>query len=318
MPGGARNYTFTVNNYTGLLDPALWPHATYCIYQEELAPSGTPHLQGYVQFSAKRTLVTVKGLPGLEGAHLEPARGSPASNIAYCSKEDGRLSDSPYIFGEPQLKGQGARTDMEAIADMARAGHSLKRIAETDPSNFIRYSNGIAKLQNLVAPKRGSHKSDTTVCLVFYGAGGTGKSTFARRLAHYLSSDDGCSGEVFSLPTAKGSGTYWDTYDNGDVVIIDEMKGDRMKPTDFNTLIDNGALQVPVHGGFCQFNSKYVIVTTNVSPKQWWPSLQFPRSLQRRITLFPIFRNLAYVDPSSLVRPGFRYEPRLGQFIIDQ
>ena len=293
-----------------MLDPSLWPDVKYCKYQEEVGASGTPHLQGFVLFERKKTLVSVSRLEGLEHAHLEVMRGTIAQNDDYTGKAAGRLG-GPYSFGESPGHGQGARTDLDNIAASLRSGVSLKRVAEDYPSNFIRYHRGLAALQNQVAPRRGDY--DFTLCFVFYGAGGTGKSTFARRLAHFLSSDDGCSGDVYHLSPPKSSGTYWDGYNQGDVVIIDEFKGNRFQPTAFNQLIDAGALAVPTHGGQIQFNSRYVLVTTNVSPKNWWPNLEFRRSLRRRLILFPIFRNLARTRASNL--PSIIFEPRLGQFI---
>ena len=308
MTGSAKHYAFTLNNYDALLDPSQWPALAYCVYQEEIGPSGTPHLQGFASFTKRVTLSSVSRLPGLERAHLEVCAGTPQQNEAYCTKEEGRLG-GPYRFGEAPT-GQGARKDLDTIAAKIKSGASLKRIAEDHPSDFIRYHRGFQSLQTFTAPRRSD--DDKTLCFVFYGAGGTGKSSFARRLARYLSSDDNASGEVFSLPPAKGSGQYWDGYNQGDVVIIDEFKGNRMQPTEFNQLIDSGAHCVPVHGGQVQFNSRYVIITTNVTPSEWWPSLKFQHSLRRRIIMWPIFRRL---DIRPDLRPSVIFEPRLGQFV---
>jgi hypothetical protein len=307
MPGGAKNYVFTVNNYDSLIYPDEWPLMTYCIYQEEIGESGTPHLQGYVSFSEKRTLVTVSQLPGLERARLATAKGSAAQNKTYCTKAD--ALGGPYEYGTPPA-GQGQRKDLDVIADKLKQGVSLKRIAIDHPSDFIRYSTGLHKLQSYVAPRRSDN--DETICFVFFGAGGTGKSSFARKLARRLSSEDGASGDVFSLSPSKGSGQYWDGYNQHDVVIIDEFKGNRMQPTDFNQLIDAGEFCVPVHHGQVQFNSKVVIITTNVHPSQWWPNVQFKHSLRRRLIMWPLFRRLDF-KPKS--RPSVIFDPTLGQFI---
>lgn len=311
MPGGAKRYAFTLNNYVALLDPSLWPHCEYCVYQEEVGESGTPHLQGYVVFTTKRTLATVKALDGLGGAHFETCRGTAQQNFDYCTKETNRLG-GPYIWpeGASLPSGQGARKDLDVIASKIKDGASLKRIAEDHPSDFIRYHNGLQKLQTYIAPRRSNDLK--TVCFVFFGAGGTGKSTFARRLAGYLASEDGASGDVFSLAPVKGSGQYWDGYNQNDVVIIDEFKGNRMQPTEFNQLIDSGEHCVPVHGGQVQFNSRYVIITTNVHPSQWWPAIQFQHSLRRRIVMFPTFRRLDY--RRSPLLPPLVFDHRLGVF----
>lgn len=86
----AKNWCFTLNNYTEgyeLLIKALYPDSiNYLIYGHEIAPTtGTPHLQGYVQFTKKLRLTGIKKLFGPD-PHFEVAAGTPAQNKAYCSK----------------------------------------------------------------------------------------------------------------------------------------------------------------------------------------------------------------------------------------
>lgn len=77
------------------LDPPLhWAdrqHFRYMIYQVEQAPeTGKIHLQGYLNFKAKVSLVMLKRLYS-STAHWEVARGTLAENIAYCSKDKSRI-----------------------------------------------------------------------------------------------------------------------------------------------------------------------------------------------------------------------------------
>lgn len=95
----AKQWCFTLNNYKELLDPSLFPSCTFCVYQEEVGESGTPHLQGFLQFCDRVSLPFVRDLPGLDGAHFEIVRGSAKQNVAYVTKADGRLG-GPYEFGE--------------------------------------------------------------------------------------------------------------------------------------------------------------------------------------------------------------------------
>jgi len=169
------------------------------------------------------------------------------------------------------------------------SGVPMRQIAREHPTTFIRYNRGIVALQAQTATHRSIDSK--TLCIVCYGAGGSGKTTFAHRLAGYLAGSDE---RVFVLPSAKASGTYWTNYCVGDVVVIDEMKGNRFEPTFFNKLIDGGQMYVPGYGCELVFNSKYVLITTNVSPKEWWPKVQFKHSLQRRLLCFPVFRRLDF------------------------
>lgn len=47
----AKNWCFTINNPTGLLDFESFPPIKYAVYQEEVGKKGNYHFQGYVTFS---------------------------------------------------------------------------------------------------------------------------------------------------------------------------------------------------------------------------------------------------------------------------
>lgn len=285
--------------------PEFWPRCTFAVWQMELAPDTlAPHYQGYMELDTQVAFSTLHLFEGLETAHFESRRGTQAQAIAYCQKEDSRM-DGPYTWGTP--KHQGFRTDVAEVTKLAKAGKSLKRVADEFPEFVIKYPTGTKLLLNLHAKPR----DFLTVCFVLYGAGGTGKTTFADKLAHRL-----CEGDqkVYDVPMPKGGGMiYWDTYDQGDVCVINEFKGNYMLPTYFNSLIDKIGFEVATHGGSKHFASKYVIITTNVNPLHWWPELKYKKSLRRRIILWPIFRNLGYVALPKQPRvqfPGYIVAPR--------
>ncbi len=284
----SRNMCFTLNADDPepllLLDPSSWPHCKFCVYQREVGTH--EHFQGYMEFDEKLSYVQVHTYEGMARAALFARRGTAKQAAQYCRKTDETYVEGPWEYGEQSH--QGMRQDLLDVYSDIKQGSSLKRIADDHPVEFIKYPGGIAKMTHLLSTKRGDF--ETTVCFVFFGAGGSGKSTTARRLARYLSGDK----DTYVVPEEKGSGLYWDGYNQGDVCIIDEFKGSRMKPTMFNMLIDAGPCQVPVHGGTMEFNSLYVIITTNVHPQLWWPKVEFKRSLRRRIIMWPIFRNLAF------------------------
>lgn len=265
-------------------DPSVWPHCTYCVWQLEISNHNRLHWQMYAEFDVAMMWTTLHTYDGLDDppAHFEVRRGTQAQAIAYARKADTRV-EGPWEWGVPKHQGQSVA--LTEVATSLKRGAPLREIADSHPVEMIRHASGIAKFQVLVAKPRPDDLE--TLCFVFYGAGGTGKSTFARKLASYLGP------RTFKVPSAKGSGLYWDGYAQGDVVLIDEFKGNRMQPTEFNQLIDRGPHQVPVHGGTTEFNSRYVLITTNVNPRNWW-DIEYMRSLRRRIILFPIFRNLGY------------------------
>jgi len=293
MAERTRNVCFT--SWDALqLDPQVWPHCTYATWQLELSPTTNKlHWQGYAEFDVAVSWSSLHHLDGFSNppAHFEARRGTQKQAVAYAQKEASRV-EGPWTYGEP--KHQGQQTAILDAVTAIRSGSSMKDLAESHPIEVVRYSSGLTKVHHLLSKPRPHDVK--TVCFVFYGAGGTGKSSFALRLANYLGP------RIYRVPSAKGSGLYWDGYSQGDVVIIDEFKGNRMQPTEFNMLIDSGPHQVPIHGGTTEFNSAYVIITTNVSPKNWW-EIEFLKSLRRRIVLFPIFRNLSFQRPKPQLCP---------------
>lgn len=158
----------------------------------------------------------------------------------------------------------------------------MRQIALEHPTTFVRYNRGMIALQSIVNPPRGD--TEQTQCFVFLGEGGIGKSILARALARAFALLLGVG--IFSVPSAKTSGTYWTRYTYGDIVLIEEMRGNRFQPDFFNRLIDRGQMDVPIYGGELPFNSKVVIITTNYHPLTWWRLPRVAREpLMRRIVL---------------------------------
>lgn len=61
----------------------------YVVWQTETTQKGGLHLQIYLYWKSARTFKRMKTL--FPGAHIEIARGSAASNKAYCTKEKSKV-----------------------------------------------------------------------------------------------------------------------------------------------------------------------------------------------------------------------------------
>ena len=96
--GASLRWCMTLNNYTSkdlnMIVLKVRSFCRYAIIAKEVGESGTPHLQGYIEFKTRRR---PKGVFSMERIHWEKAKGSKECNINYCSKEDPK----PYIFPEP-------------------------------------------------------------------------------------------------------------------------------------------------------------------------------------------------------------------------
>ncbi len=119
-----------------------------------------------------------------------------------------------------------------------------------------------------------------TEIITLVGDTGVGKTRWAY---HYYP-------DLYSVPPPKNSGTYFDDYDDHEVVLIDEMHGHFFSYSALLRLTDRYALHVPVHGGTVNFRPKTIILTSNSSPSDWYDSIKFPwidGPLERRLCTGP-------------------------------
>lgn len=92
---GAKRWPFTWNNYPEDWLAQMAPGLDGCewIVGFEVGASGTPHLQGYVEFPTKVRPIGYKGFPKeihWGDADGKPCKGDRAHNVKYCSK-DGKV-----------------------------------------------------------------------------------------------------------------------------------------------------------------------------------------------------------------------------------
>lgn len=89
------HYCFTFNNYQNnpeAIISELLPGCQYILFGYEIATTGTPHLQGYVQFTKKlkkcsAILTLTKKVKSFQNLyHLTQCKGSDMDNYNYCRK----------------------------------------------------------------------------------------------------------------------------------------------------------------------------------------------------------------------------------------
>lgn len=111
-----KSWCFTLNNfsedeYRKIIEYGASPACEYLVVGREVGASGTPHLQGYLVLSVRQRLPYVKAAIG-NRAHIEAARGSPAANRVYCTK-DGSFQEC----GTLPTALQGKRSDIDIFKD---------------------------------------------------------------------------------------------------------------------------------------------------------------------------------------------------------
>lgn len=261
---GSRNYMLTDFN----LENDLNQHADwikYAIWQVEQCPkTGKRHIQAYIELPKPMRINQVKNLYGCSGIHLEKRRGNQADAIQYCSKEDTRC-EGPWEFGE-RGKGQGHRSDLDAVAEMVKEKKSLREIAEEHPATFIRYHRGIKELKNTTDDKKRTWKTEVFIVI---GEPGIGKTRWAW--------------ENFDDIYVKPHGTkWWDGYTGQEDVLIDDYNG-YMEYEYLLQLCDRYPMKVETKGGHVEFLAKYIIITSNKVLESWYTNT---KALKRRVTEF--------------------------------
>lgn len=252
----AKNYAFTINNPTEDEELNLQNlEVGFIIYQLEQGDNNTPHFQGYVQFATRKTLLSAKRAIS-QRAHLEVARGSPQENVAYCSK-DPKIR-GPYRHGE--ISNPGERTDILRFIEATKTASNDAELLELCPRQFVLYTRCIDRIRNSIIVKRTWEMENT----VYWGPSGSGKT----RRAMDESGDD-----TYWLSKGDTSQTiWWDGYRGQATVIIDDFYG-WLPWTFILRLLDRYPFAVQYKGGYREFTSQKIIITSNTEPSVWYKNV---------------------------------------------
>lgn len=244
----SRNFCFTLNNYTPEHVLALNNlKCTYLVYGYETAPTtGTPHLQGYVEFNNSVRFETMKNKIAKE-IHLESRKGTAAQAADYCKKggnfyEDGHLSQ------------QGRRGDIERAVELARSDEPRPQLTGYQELGYQAYRH---LLNGFSVAERQRNWKPTVYW--FYGPTGSGKS----RLAEEMFPNAWWSAEDLK---------WWDGYDAHEDVILDELRFDHVRLSTLLRLLDRHPFRVAIKGGFRQLLAKNIVITSCFHPSRIYPN----------------------------------------------
>lgn len=179
-----------------------------------------------------------------------------------------------FEYGKPAK--QGARTDLEKAASVAKETLDIRAVADASPVQFIKYHRGIERYIQVLKSTKQRHEK--TQVHFFYGATGTGKSRTANREAKAI-------GSVYYKPR----GEWWDGYEQQDCVILDDFYG-WLPYDELLRLCDRYPHRVPVKGGYEIFNSKHIFITSNKPLEELYRFDRFTvEPLKRRIEDIRLF-----------------------------
>ncbi len=176
-----RNALITLNNPT-LEEAIFWKRlarnerernklqVSYVVFQEEKGLNGTPHFQIYVEFTRAIRLAGIKRRLG-QRIHIERRRGTQAQAIAYCLKEQTRVTDGDRGEGG-EAKKLGKDKLSVVMAALAEEGSDLATISSDYACTFVKYG---AKIISYRLSQLGPRNSAPEVHIL-YGPTGVGKT----------------------------------------------------------------------------------------------------------------------------------------------
>lgn len=242
--------------------PYLPTNVSYIKGQLERGQGGYLHWQLLVVFPDKVRLLRLKEVFGKE-THAELSRSSAAND--YVWKEETRVGGTSFELGKLAFK-RDSKADWDKIRQLAIIGEF-----DSIPSDvFIRHYSSLRRITADYCVPRGIERS----VFVFWGRTGTGKSYRAWQEAGL---------DAFPKdPRTK----FWDGYRSHKHVVIDEFRG----AIDISHVLrwfDKYPVIVEVKGSSLVLNAEKIWITSNISPRDWYPTLDYEtkEALLRRLKI---------------------------------
>jgi len=276
----AKHWCFTLNNYTQqnedqILSAFNAGGIDYVVYGKEVGASGTPHLQGFVSFKARKRIPGCISLLGQ--AHYSVARSIGAS-IDYCKKE-GVVTE----HGTPpnlQPTSQGKRSDLEAFKDAVKGGmvdfkelrEAFSDVVAKYPRFALAYVRDHKPLptieaftlygwQSHLVERLSEEPNSRTVIFVVDETGNTGKTAVCNHIERNLD----C---VQIMKCGKRDDMAFELDENIRVLVIDVSRSaSQFLNYQFIEDVKDGRVFSPKYESFTKrFNSPHVVVMMNEEP----------------------------------------------------
>lgn len=275
MTKRARGWCITLNNYEerdwDTIGDFVRDNCVYGILGREQGEGGTPHIQGYLHFSNARTFAAVLKRLGNNRIHLEAAKGTPQQNREYCSKEGSYVEHGSIPI-------QGKRNDLIEIQDKLDSGVPEMQLASEHFAKWCQYRRSFTAYRQL---RQRVERNWKTNVVWIYGPTGTGKTFRAIGEATRLS-------QAQPWINFDNSGTWFDGYQGQKTVIFDDFRGEC--PLAFLLrLCDRYPMVVPVKGGSVNWQPRIIYITSNISPREAYGSVDID-------LLLPLYRRIEVLE----------------------
>jgi len=287
-PPRFRAMVFTMNNYTKDLVTVVQEviksgAARYCIYGEEVAKTGTPHLQGFIYWNDPKTLeAACKVIPKCAfKVSADNSRTGYAKAIAYCRK-DGKVWEAGKPPASQKTKGEAGALVYAEAYDQAVMGN----LEHIDRVLLVRH---YAAFKAIAKDYQKRPADLSSVCGIWiWGPAGVGKSRLARRL---------CDNKYYP----KGLTKWWDGYQSEEVVVIDDISPFHRELGDVAKLwTDRFPFVGETKGSAMMIRPKYVVFTSQFEIEEIWNDFATVQALKRRVTVVHIEDQDTNIDSITL------------------
>ena len=286
----SRNYVFTDWEPTRQWSDYNWEvlGARYAVGQFEVAPTtGQRHFQGYVELVKPTRYVALKRIwPGPQrGANVwfGCRMGTATQARRYCMKDETRAPSTesnpsgPFEFGTFVDNGHGGRKrkrdphidDAELVKKLMLEGKTRFDIIMLYPHFADRYRSLFDHMELHIAGLKQRETTSRPRCKVvaIQGQAGTGKSSTIRKLVEELNMD------LYTMPI--GNSGFCDDYAEEDVLMVEELESKTLEFERFKSIADCTHTKMRrKHKAALPFNSKLLVMITNHSFKDIWPTLK--------------------------------------------
>lgn len=268
----ARCFCFTLNNYSETEYENLKNNInySYIIIGKEIGKENTPHLQGYIEFDNPKSFGSLKKIN--KRIHWEIRRGNQKQAIDYCKKDNNFIE-----LGEK--KSQGQRTDLDNVKKDLDENKGMRHISKNYNYQCIKFS------EKWLTYNENKRKNKPHVTWI-YGPSGSGKT---RKAYEIIGEND-----VYEKDTTK----WWDGYDKQDYCLLDDFRGKQMEFNALLKLLDRYAYRVEFKGGFRQFESNNIIITSINHPKDAYGFLDKKEPLNQLIRRIDSIIKIKTNDPA--------------------
>lgn len=242
----------------------------FLVYQLEKCPTTEKlHWQGYAEMKKPMRMKTAQQELGIMGAHMETRKGNAWDAFQYCIKEESAVEEVIHIHGtqpSKEHKGQGHRSDLETIAKEAIAGTKLTELDEKYPGIMLKFDRNVERMrQRHIKPRR--HKTKVT-CI--FGESGIGKSFYVEKIETEMKA------EAYWHPGER----WFDGYQQEELVIMNDIGLGKFDREFLLNLFDRYPMMVPIKGGYAQFTSKQIVITTCTRPAWILEDPEFARRIE--------------------------------------